>query len=248
MKSIFILIPLLAFSLSSCDKFSGKNEDPGITNVTIIPSNYYQYLVFNESGKFHKNFFGEKPIYSGPTKEYLCQQVAASDAISELNSIPDEGLIAASSAFEITIKISPIKNNKSHFKVYVSSQSECEKGLTEIKKTNGIVLSKIVRSKESEQTKQETPVPRPTESNEPWYNVSTDGRRCVPADMSPAQRIEWLRDQGVKYDAIDHAGLKVNGRVRSVTILPKTGNYPNWVYYGSRAVCEETEVNIEKYR
>lgn len=83
---------------------------------------------------------------------------------------------------------------------------------------------------------------------EPWYGVSADGGRCVPTDMSPAERIEWLRERGVRYDAIDAEGPRTNGRVPKVTIIPRTGNYPNWVYYGSLAYCQEKETSIEKYR
>ena len=83
---------------------------------------------------------------------------------------------------------------------------------------------------------------------EPWYGVSADGSQCVPTDMSPAERIEWLRDRGVRSDAIDSAGPLINGRVPKVTIIPKSGNYPNWVYYGSREFCQEKETKIDKYR
>jgi hypothetical protein len=85
-------------------------------------------------------------------------------------------------------------------------------------------------------------------AREPWYGVSAGGGKCVPTDMSPAERIEWLRERGVRYDAIDYAGPMVNGRVPKVTIIPRTGNYPNWVYYGSKSFCEEKETAIEKYR
>lgn len=96
--------------------------------------------------------------------------------------------------------------------------------------------------------KKPAPAATPQPSREPWYGVSASGGKCVPTDMSPAERIEWLRERGVKYDAIDYAGPSVNGRVPKVTIIPKTGNYPNWVYYGSLSFCQEKEVSIEKYR
>lgn len=85
-------------------------------------------------------------------------------------------------------------------------------------------------------------------AREPWYGVSADGGRCVPTDMSPAERIEWLRERGIRYDAIDYAGPMINNRVPKVTIIPRGGNYPNWVYYGNKAFCEEKETTIDKYR
>ena len=92
------------------------------------------------------------------------------------------------------------------------------------------------------------PEPRPSPTREPWYGVSASGGKCVPTDMSPAERIEWLRQRGVRYDAIDYAGPMINGRVPKVTIIPRSGNYPNWVYYGTKSFCEEKETTIEKYR
>lgn len=90
--------------------------------------------------------------------------------------------------------------------------------------------------------------PAASSIREPWYGVSASGGRCVPTDMSPAERIEWLRERGIKYDAIDYAGPMINGRVPKVTIIPHRGNYPNWIYYGSKEFCEEKETAIEKYR
>lgn len=83
---------------------------------------------------------------------------------------------------------------------------------------------------------------------EPWFGPAQSGNRCVPTDMSPADRIEWLRRQGIRYDAIDYAGPEVNGRVPKVTIIPKGVNLPNWVYYATKAFCEEKETSIDKYR
>lgn len=94
----------------------------------------------------------------------------------------------------------------------------------------------------------EAPATPSKPQGQPWYGVSGDGGRCVPTDMSPAERIEWLRAQGIRYDAIDFAGPLINGRVPKVTIIPKTGNYPNWVYYSSKEFCQEKETNIDKYR
>ena len=89
-----------------------------------------------------------------------------------------------------------------------------------------------------------TPMP----SKEPWYGVASGGGKCLPTDMSPAERIEWLRERGVRYDALDSFGTLPNGRVSKVTTIPRGGNYPNWVYYGNKAICEEKETAIEKYR
>lgn len=96
---------------------------------------------------------------------------------------------------------------------------------------------------------QPKPAPSPSQpQREPWYGVSADGNRCVPTDMSPAERIEWLRKQGIRYDAIDRDGMTVNGRPPKVTIIPKGSNYRSWVYYASQATCEEAETRIDKYR
>lgn len=117
-----------------------------------------------------------------------------------------------------------------------------------------VIVSSAIFEPSSYKIEQEekSVIPAPTAPSkpqrEPWYGVSADGGRCVSTDMSPAERIEWLRERGVRYDAIDYAGPQINGRVPKVTIIPKTGNYPNWVYYGSRAFCEEKETRIEKYR
>ena len=96
---------------------------------------------------------------------------------------------------------------------------------------------------------QPKPAPSPSQpQREPWYGVSADGNRCVPTDMSPAERIEWLRKQGIRYDAIDRDGMTVNGRPPKVTIIPKGSNYRSWVYYASQSTCEEAETRIDKYR
>lgn len=124
--------------------------------------------------------------------------------------------------------------------------------VTRMKGENVIVSSAIFKptSYTLENTEKPAAAPSapPKPQGEPWYGVSADGGRCVPTDMSPAERIEWLRERGIRYDAIDYAGPLINGRVPKVTIIPKTGNYPNWVYYGSRAFCQEKETNIDKYR
>lgn len=82
----------------------------------------------------------------------------------------------------------------------------------------------------------------------PWYGVAADGTMCVPTDISPAEKIEWLRKQGIKYDAIDYSAPLINGRVPKVTIIPKDGRYQSSAYYATKEFCEEKEVSINKYR
>jgi hypothetical protein len=90
--------------------------------------------------------------------------------------------------------------------------------------------------------------PAPSTARPPWYGVSSDGSRCEALAMSPADKIEWLRERGLKYDTHDYSGPSVNGRPPKVTIIPRDGRYASSVYYATKEFCEEKEVNISKYR
>lgn len=93
-----------------------------------------------------------------------------------------------------------------------------------------------------------SPQSAPQHTTNAWYGVADSGAKCSPTDMSPAERIDWLRARGIKYDAIDYSGPMVGGRVPKVTIIPRNGSYPSWVYYATKEFCEEKEVSTSKYR